>query len=445
MHETHEIKGTKPLTSTPRNKVLGARFAALASHIRTPLYRNGYLLILSTVTTSVLGFVFWALAARLYPEQNVGLNSAALSIMIFLAGIAQLNLQELMIRYIPLAGWRTTRFVLYSYCAILLFSIAVGVIFCAAISFWSPSLSFITEQPVLTLWFIAAVSIWCVFVVEDAVLTGLQQTTWVPVENAAFSTLKIVLLVIFATTIPATGIFISWTASAFLVIVPVNYLLFRNLIPQHEKAAPQQEVLIPVRQLVVYVVANYVAALLVNVSTALLPLIITHVAGAVANAHFYLTWVVASSLQIIASNMATSLTVEGAINDKELASYKRRVIVNIYRLLLPIVIVIVIAAPLLLKLFGDNYAEQGTQLLQLLALSSLANAINIVYVALARIKNRIRTIIFIYGANAVLVLGLSYYLLTRIGLAGVGIAWLVSQTLIAMLLLGRDFVANRGL
>src|SRR5512142_3301344 len=94
---------------------VSARFADIVAHLRTPLYRNGYFLILSTIMTSVLGFGYWALAANLYKTEDVGLNSAAISVMIFLSGIAQLNLQEAMIRYIPLTGKRTFRFVAFSY------------------------------------------------------------------------------------------------------------------------------------------------------------------------------------------------------------------------------------------------------------------------------------------------------------------------------------------
>src|SRR5512142_2320286 len=113
---------------------VSARFADVIAHLRTPLYRNGYLLILSTVMTSVLGFGYWAIAANLYKTEDVGLNSAAISVMIFLSGIAQLNLQEAMIRFVPLTGRHTIRFVLYSYVIVLALSAGAGVVFCLGIT-----------------------------------------------------------------------------------------------------------------------------------------------------------------------------------------------------------------------------------------------------------------------------------------------------------------------
>lgn len=425
---------------TPRETLQAARPSVprvvdLVAHLRTPLYRHGYLLILSTVLTSGLGLGYWTLAARLYRTEDVGLNSAAISVMIFLAGLAQLNIQEAMIRYIPLTGKRTVRFVVYSYLVVLGLSACVGLIFCLGLSIWSPRLNFITASPASTLWFIVSIMLWGIFVVEDAVLTGLRQTKWVPLENAVFSVAKILLLVALAILIPATGIFISWSIAVLLVVIPINFLLFRRLLPQHVRSAPETQTPISIRKLAAYVAGNYAAALLVNVSTVLLPVIITQLVGAVANAHFYVTWIIASSLQIITSNMATSLTVEGATSQEQFNRYRWRVIVNILRLLTPLVVVMIVAAPLLLQLLGDSYAAEGVWLLRLLALASLPNVINIVYIAVARVTQRIRHIIFVYGANALMVLVLSYLYLRGLGITGVGLAWLISQTLIASVVL----------
>ena len=61
-----------------------ARLRGVIEHLRTPLYRNGYALIASTGITSILGLLYWAIAARTYDTETVGLNSSAISILIFL-------------------------------------------------------------------------------------------------------------------------------------------------------------------------------------------------------------------------------------------------------------------------------------------------------------------------------------------------------------------------
>jgi O-antigen/teichoic acid export membrane protein len=405
------------------------------AHLRTPLYRNGYALMISTGITSALGLLYWAVAARVYQTDTVGLNSMAISIMIFLSGVAQINLQEAMIRYIPRAGARTLRMAIYSYGVVIALSLLVGVIFCLGISLWAPALGFLVNSPTAILWFASAMVLWGIFVIEDSILVGLRQALYIPVENAIFSGLKIVALLLLASVLPQTGIFFSWTLSVILVIIPINWLIFKRLIPKHVQASHSTPTTISLREVAKYVGANYIAALLSSSASALLPIIITAVSGAKANAYFYLAWIIASSLQIVAANMSTSLTVEATLANEMPDVIRHRALVGIARIVLPLVAVIVVAAPLILKFVGQDYVDEGTLLLQLLALAAIPNLFNMVHVGVARAQNHIWSIIGVYGANAVIVLGLSFLLLPRIGITGIGLAWVISQTLIALVLL----------
>ena len=80
-------------------------------HLRTPLFRNGYALVFSSAATSALGLAYWILAARYYSAEAVGLNAAALSAMMFLASLSQLNLMNALNRFVPTAGPTTARLV----------------------------------------------------------------------------------------------------------------------------------------------------------------------------------------------------------------------------------------------------------------------------------------------------------------------------------------------
>ena len=51
----------------------------LGTHLRVPMYRDAYALILSSGATSVVGLVYWMLAARIYSPDAVGFNAAAIS------------------------------------------------------------------------------------------------------------------------------------------------------------------------------------------------------------------------------------------------------------------------------------------------------------------------------------------------------------------------------
>ena len=159
--------------------------ARLITHLRTPLYRNGYALVLSSATTSALGVAYWILAARTYTPDAVGLNAAAIAAMMFLAGVSQLNLMSAALRFIPGAGRATGRFVGYAYLISVSIAAVSSLIFLCGLGTWAPRLGFLGSRPGIIVWFTLATMAWCIFVLQDSVLTGLRQAKWVPVENAA--------------------------------------------------------------------------------------------------------------------------------------------------------------------------------------------------------------------------------------------------------------------
>ena len=61
-----------------------AAFRMAVGHVRTPLYFNAYALIASNAITSLLGLVYWSVAANLLTTVSIGLQSAAISMICLL-------------------------------------------------------------------------------------------------------------------------------------------------------------------------------------------------------------------------------------------------------------------------------------------------------------------------------------------------------------------------
>ncbi|HEX9016725.1 MAG TPA: oligosaccharide flippase family protein [Chloroflexota bacterium] len=408
----------------------------IVSHLRVPLFRNAYALILSTGLTSGLGFVYWLVAARLYPPDVVGLNSAALSSMMFLAGLAQFSLTNVLIRFIPRAKTAaltlTDRATLLTVVAALVASL-VFIFF--GVDQWAPSLRFLRSSPLLEAVFALSTVTWGVFVLQEGILTGLRSATWVPVKNAAFSVGKLVLLVLFVALLPAYGIFVSWVVPAVLALVPMGLIVRRRLVSWGPaQAASDAPGLVPI-QVFRYAVADYAGSLFWLAATMLVPVLVTEVAGATANAHFYLAWTIAYTLYLVAPSMGSSLIVESALDPAQLEAYSRRALLQTARLVVPLALALAVAAPWVLGLLGGGYAREGTDLLRLLALSAIPNVVNALYTSIARAQRHLVAIVAILAAQCVAVLGLSYLLLQSIGITGVGYAWLGSQAAIAVVLL----------
>src|SRR6185436_6882736 len=174
----------------------------LQRHVHLPLFWNGYTLLFNSFATSGLGILYWALAARYYPTHIVGLNSAMLSAMTFVAGTATLGPNSALVRYIPTAGRGARRLIAYNYGIGLAAAAIASIAFGLGLGRWSTSLSFVGATPGWLIFFVISTLAWCVFNLQDSVLTGLRQTAWVAMENIAFAALKIVLLLVLAGSIP---------------------------------------------------------------------------------------------------------------------------------------------------------------------------------------------------------------------------------------------------
>jgi O-antigen/teichoic acid export membrane protein len=407
----------------------------LVTHVRMPLYRNAYALMVSTAATSVFGMLYWILAARYYSADVVGLNAAAVSMLTFLAGVAQGPSMSAMLRYIPVAGSDTKRLVVWAYLSSTLLALLVGGAFLLSINFWSPLLSFLGQDGWLALWFLLGVVGWCIFALQDNVLTGLRETIYVPIENIPYAVVKIGLLIVFAAGFSTYGILASWTVPMILTLLPVNYLIFRTLIPRHHQAHKEERLAFGRGQISYYVAGNYLAFIFQTIVLRLLPVMVTNVAGATASAYFYLPFTLAISLRLIIANMSTSFTVEVAANSHKLRAYSYRFLLHTTALMIPAIIVIWFAGPYILRFSGRSYAEEGTQLLRLLALTALPNVIISLHLGVTRVQQRVAEVIIRQFALCVLTLGLSYIFLKMYGIVGVGVAVLVSESVVALVLL----------
>jgi O-antigen/teichoic acid export membrane protein len=404
----------------------------LRAHVSIPLYRNGYALLVNSVATSGLGLVYWILAARLYPSQAVGLNAAVLSAMQFLYGIAVLSLGNVLIRYIPLAGRSTPRLIGAIYGASIAITLVAGLAFVVGVRWWLPAFGFLAASPAAAALFVAALVLVCVFALQDSVLIGLREAVWVPVENTLFGVAKVGLLVLLARSARDYGVLASWIVPAALALPPVNLLIFRWLVPRHVAATAHQTERLAVGQIARYGGGNYMGQLFSLAGTSLLPVLVASQLGAEATAYFSQPWLLATSLQLIALNLTTSLTVEATLDPGQLRAHCRRVMVQIAWLLVPLVAAVWLGAPTILRAFGPDYAAQGAVVLRWLALAALPHSLIALAVGLARAQNRLHVIMAAQGAQCVLTLSLSIALMPLYGITGVGMAYLISVGTVAV-------------
>jgi O-antigen/teichoic acid export membrane protein len=403
---------------------------------REPLFRNASALALNTAATSLLGAAFWILLGpRLYEPAVLGASFALISTIHLLSVVADLNLGSALTRFLPRAGASARRLVLSCYATAAALGIAVSLVALPFVFRSSAAGWFVKTGLPAVGWFIAAVVVWSVFSLQDGALVGLRQAIWVPVENAVFGVAKLVMLVVLAGAAPVIGIVASTTIPMMLALVPVNLLLFRRLLPQHETRSSVRAEPVIFGRIASFVAFDYLAALLVVAANDLLPVMVMSQLGAEANAYFSVAWLIASAFDFALVSVGTSLTAEGAHDPDRLAGLAAALGRRIMLVAFVGVMAIAIGAPYLLAVSGGAYSAEATTLLRLLALAILPKVAIVLWVSIAQVKRQVGRVLAVQGVLSVLVLAPLAPLLDHYGIDAVGIAKLAAQCVVAACLL----------
>jgi O-antigen/teichoic acid export membrane protein len=418
--------------SLPSRRAACAVTRRARAQLAEPLFRGAYSLMANTMVTSTLGVLFWLVAARLYPASVVGRDSALVATMVTLSSVCQLNLANAIVRFLPQAGRWAGRSVATAYGISAAAALGGATLFVAVAPVFSPGFAFLREDPLTTTLFIAAVVLWGVFALQDSVLTALRRATWVPLENAAFGALKLAALPLMVAL--GHGVFIAWVIPMGLLLAPVNCLIFRRAL----RRWPDRHVAPGVvlgragrRRLLRFLLQDYSASVFTQATLTLLPVLVIGLMGSSANAHFYIPFTIVTAFDVLFQNVTTSLTVEGAIAERRANALARLAVRRSVVLLVPGVVVLVVAAPLLLWPFGGAYVQQGASVLRIAACASVFRATIALYAAACRVQRRGAAILAVEASLFALVVALTLLLSRSRSLDGVAAAWLCANGIVA--------------
>jgi O-antigen/teichoic acid export membrane protein len=397
----------------------------------SPLVRNALALMVSSMGSAGIGIVFWAVAAHLAPVESIGRDSAELSAMSLLASLASLSLGSTFIRFLPVAGDRTRQFVGRSYAACVTLALVFAVVYVAA----GLGHRFLPSGFGWRALFVVVVAFWVVFVLQDNALTGLRATKWIPVENLFFGFAKLALLPLFIILVPKQGIFLAWSTPVFFAVAFVSRFLFGKRIPEHEAAGRGSSMLPSGKEIGSILAAQGATQLVAIMSSMLMPLIVISRLGAAANGHFYLPWTIAVSFSSLIWSVLTSFLVEAAHDPSTIRLHVDRTVRLALAILAPGVVLGVLLAPDVLRIFGTTYAQHGTTLLRLLLLALPGSAVTSFFTSFLWLEKRMLVLAVRQLADAVVFLGATLILMGHFGLLAVGIASLVTEALQAVIFL----------
>jgi O-antigen/teichoic acid export membrane protein len=407
---------------------------AVRRHLREPLFSSAYSLIASTSLTAAIGVVFWAVAARIYPAAEVGRDAVLVSSLIVVSSICQLNLSGGIARFLPaIDASNRRRTLLIAYAVSGVVALAGGALFVAFAPDVAPQLEVLRADGRMAVAFVLSVVVWGVFALQDAVLTALRRAAIVPLKNTAFALAKLAALPALLALGSHDGIFLAWVAPTVILVPVISWLIRRgeqqrsrsNATPPTASALPRRRVLVR------FLAQDYAGYVLAEAPLTLLPLVVLSALGGRANAFFAIPFSIITSLDLLFLGISTSMTVEGAHTPERVRELVRLVAHRFLLLFVPVVAVIVVAAPLLLTPFGPAYVAHGAAPLRLLAAASLLRALTSIYLGVARLQTSGMRILWAQGTLSVVSLALALVLVGPLGTSGVALGWLVANVLVA--------------
>ena len=393
----------------------------LLNTFKGSMYKNALFLILNSLIMSGLGFIFWAINARIFNSDDVGLALTLISSMTLITTLSIFGLDDSIIKFLSKANNKKDIInSIYSICTIN--TVIFSLIFVIFIKLFAPKLSNMFNNVFFNLLFILFVVLWTLFVITDGVFISLKNSKYVLIKNFIFSTLKLVFPFILV-SLGYIGIFSSWIIALIITLIIVTIIILKKF-----KYTPKFIINFkPIKNMLIFTFSNYVMRILLSSPGLLLPLIITNFLSPKDTAYFYMAWIISESISVIPNSIATSLFAETSTNDLDIKEKIKKALKFSYLLLIPTIIFIIMLSKFILGFFGEDYIANSLNLLIILIITSVPFSLNSIFITLNKVKNNSKKLIFIGLYFFIVFLTISWLLINKYGITGIGIGWFVTN------------------
>jgi O-antigen/teichoic acid export membrane protein len=392
------------------------------------LARGGIALIANSGLTAVFGVLFWLVAARLLSTATVGRGSALVSVLWTVSGLCQLNYGRSLSGLLPAAS-RPRKLLATVYGLTTSLSFAIGLAAAVVLPYATADFSYLRGNVSFIIAFAGSVVLWTIFTLEDTALTAVRRATVIPFENGIYGGLKLACLVGLwsAGYRTSVALFVAWILPLVIVTIPVNLFLFLRALREAKPAQLERQ-----REASPWLRYDLAGYLMWLAGTLPLPVLVLTRVGAADSASFYVSFTIASSIDLLSLMLGNSLTAElsraqGVVTPAT-RSYMRRIWIMIGVLS----VFLCILAPWVLQVFGDRYRADGTLVLRIFMIATLPRSVLFLGIAVQRSRHRGRPILLLQAISALGTLVLGLTLVRPLGATGMAIGWLLASSLAAL-------------
>lgn len=398
--------------------------SGMIEKFKDPLYKNSFFIMLTSLSSSGFGFIFWVLAAKLYMKEDVGVATALISSMSMLILLTRFGLDVSIIRFFP----EKNKSSIFSTAIIIttFFAVVLGLIFIIGIKIWSPELQILgsLQNTTIYIMFIVASSI---VILTSVSFNALRKGQYLFYQSLIVGS-RVLILFPFV-FLGSMGIYGAVGISFILSGIYSLFILERSGIKLSLKIDRPF-----LNEAFNFSAGNFIAGLLMTAPSQIIPIMVLNVLGAGETAHYYIAFAIASLLFIIPTSLSTSLFVEGS-HGEGLKKATIKSLRAVFLLLTPAAVILYFAGGWLLGLIGKDYATSGLELLRIMVISSFFVAVSSIFISIKKVQKDVKEIIFLCGLIFSLLIGLGYVFMLWFGISGIGYAY-VAGYLVGALVVG---------
>ena len=388
-----------------------------------PIVQNAATLYGTTIITSALGFVYWFIAARLVSERAIGLASAIQSAAQFLSLFCVLGLNTLVVSELSKDKTRGRAVILTAAGVVGTLTLLLAGIVAFGLHMASSKLRPGLTWPSGIIVFILLSIATSVLIVLDDSCIGLLRGDLQLKRNAVFAVSKLAilpLLILIWRSSAGLELEVAWLAGLLLSLATLARSLGKVTAGQSSRLWLKE--LFDKRGLVL---AHFALNLSILSPGLITPVLVTLIVSAEANARYTIAILVVSIVNIIPIHLSTALF--ALIPGDEVAL--RHEVQKTMRICL---VLAVISAPFflltsgfILGLFGRSYVGAEVAL-AILGLTTYPYAIKTHYVAISRIRGRMRRAAIWTMIGAALEISLAAVGAISFGVTGVAVGILAA-------------------
>jgi O-antigen/teichoic acid export membrane protein len=413
---------------------------------RDNLLRNTAFIMATTVVNGAVGYVYWIAAARVGDPAEVGVATSLIAILFLTSMATNLGMGPALIQALPRASddRRWSCLVNVAVLAGLVSGVAGSAVALLFLPALVPAVSATLRQPVGAAMFVLGAGIFTATQYLDCAFISERRGGRMLARNVAFAFAKLLFLVApYAVSggVSAGSIVASFVLGSALSLA-FGFVQLRGLPhTYHPTLAHARDAL---RALRGSLAAHHLAWFGANVPQYVLPSLVVARLSATSNAFFSMAWTVGAVFFMISPAVGGALFVEGTDGGHSLGRGTRKSALLITGALVPAMAVFLLFGTEIMGLFGPEYAGATVDLLRLLVLSAVPDAVTNVYTAVLRVQGRLRMAAVLNVGIAVLALGGTWVLLPVHGIVGAGWAWIGAQLAGCVLVAGDRLLQRRA-